>query len=167
MDTNKTPPEGRAGSKKPRLTAMERLAIETGLDAECGFRRERQGIWALTRSENQRTPMSHPRSHPNTARTSRKAISLTNSEQLNAKSVKVNTHPKVNAPKLWAITLSFHQNLFFFAVSWQHNVINAECVTHAYLVCPSDTFFLQYAPRAVLAIRSRYGEPPSRRLFPL
>ena len=33
MDTNKTPPEGRAGSKKPRLTAMERLAIETGLDA--------------------------------------------------------------------------------------------------------------------------------------
>ena len=52
--------------------------------------------------------MSHPRSHPNTAKTSRKAISLTNSEQLNAKSVKVNTHPKVNAPKLWAITLSFH-----------------------------------------------------------
>ena len=33
MGTNKTPPEGRAGSKKPRLTAMERLAIETGLDA--------------------------------------------------------------------------------------------------------------------------------------
>ena len=56
--------------------------------------------------------MSHPRSHPNTARTSRKAISLTNSEQLNAKSVKVNTHPKVNAPKLWAITLSFHQICF-------------------------------------------------------
>lgn len=33
MDTNKTPPEGPAGMKKPRLTAMERLAIETGLDA--------------------------------------------------------------------------------------------------------------------------------------
>ena len=33
MDTNKTPPEGLAGMKKPRLTAMERLAIETGLDA--------------------------------------------------------------------------------------------------------------------------------------
>lgn len=33
MSTNKTPPEGSAGSKKPRLTAMERLAIETGLDA--------------------------------------------------------------------------------------------------------------------------------------
>ena len=33
MDTNKTQPEGLAGSKKPRLTAMERLAIETGLDA--------------------------------------------------------------------------------------------------------------------------------------
>ena len=33
MDTNKTPPEGLAGKKKPRLTAMERLAIETGLDA--------------------------------------------------------------------------------------------------------------------------------------
>ena len=33
MDTNKTPPEGLALRKKPRLTAMERLAIETGLDA--------------------------------------------------------------------------------------------------------------------------------------
>ena len=33
MDTNKTPPEGLAGMKKPRLTTMERLAIETGLDA--------------------------------------------------------------------------------------------------------------------------------------
>ncbi len=33
MDTNKTPPEGLAWKKKPRLTAMERLAIETGLDA--------------------------------------------------------------------------------------------------------------------------------------
>ena len=33
MDTNKTPPEGLAGRKKPRLTAMERLAIEMGLDA--------------------------------------------------------------------------------------------------------------------------------------
>ena len=33
MDTNKTPPDGLAGKKKPRLTAMERLAIETGLDA--------------------------------------------------------------------------------------------------------------------------------------
>ena len=33
MDTNKTPPEGLAEKKKPRLTAMERLAIETGLDA--------------------------------------------------------------------------------------------------------------------------------------
>ena len=33
MDTNKTPREGRAVLKKVRLTAMERLAIETGLDA--------------------------------------------------------------------------------------------------------------------------------------
>lgn len=33
MDTNKTPPEGLALRKRPRLTAMERLAIETGLDA--------------------------------------------------------------------------------------------------------------------------------------
>ena len=33
MDTNKTPPERLAEKKKPRLTAMERLAIETGLDA--------------------------------------------------------------------------------------------------------------------------------------
>ena len=33
MDASKTPPGGRAGMKKPRLTAMERLAIETGLDA--------------------------------------------------------------------------------------------------------------------------------------
>ena len=33
MDTNKTPPGELAGMKKPRLTAMERLAIETGLDA--------------------------------------------------------------------------------------------------------------------------------------
>lgn len=32
MDTNKTPPEGRAGSKKPRLTAMERLTIEIELN---------------------------------------------------------------------------------------------------------------------------------------
>ena len=52
--------------------------------------------------------MSHPRSHPDTARTLRKTITLTNSERLNAKSVKVNAHPKVNAPKLWAFTLSFH-----------------------------------------------------------
>jgi IS30 family transposase len=33
MHTNKTPPEGLAGMKKPRLTAMDRLAIEAGLDA--------------------------------------------------------------------------------------------------------------------------------------
>ena len=33
MDANKTPPEGRAGSKKPSLTAMERLAGKIGLDA--------------------------------------------------------------------------------------------------------------------------------------
>ena len=33
MGTNKTPPKGLALRKKPRLTAMERLAIETGLDA--------------------------------------------------------------------------------------------------------------------------------------
>ena len=33
MDTNKIPPGELAGMKKPRLTAMERLAIETGLDA--------------------------------------------------------------------------------------------------------------------------------------
>ena len=33
MDTNKTPREGRAVLKKVMLTAMERLAIETGLDA--------------------------------------------------------------------------------------------------------------------------------------
>ena len=32
MDTNKTPPEGLAGSKKPRLTAMERLTIEIELN---------------------------------------------------------------------------------------------------------------------------------------
>ena len=30
MDTNKMPPKGLAGMKKPRLTAMDRLAIETG-----------------------------------------------------------------------------------------------------------------------------------------
>ena len=52
--------------------------------------------------------MSRPRSHPNTARTRRKTINLTNSERLNAKSVKVNAHTKVNAYKLWAFTLSFH-----------------------------------------------------------
>lgn len=34
MDTDKTPPEGPAGMKKPRLTAMERPATETGLDAD-------------------------------------------------------------------------------------------------------------------------------------
>ncbi|MBQ6142007.1 MAG: hypothetical protein IJI54_12065, partial [Kiritimatiellae bacterium] len=51
--------------------------------------------------------------HPNTARTRRKTITLTNSERLNAKSVKVNAHTKVNAYKLWAFTLSFH--LFHFA----------------------------------------------------
>ena len=33
MHTNKTPPEGPAGMKKPRLTSMDRLAIEAGLDA--------------------------------------------------------------------------------------------------------------------------------------
>ena len=33
MGTNKTSPKGLALRKKPRLTAMERLAIETGLDA--------------------------------------------------------------------------------------------------------------------------------------
>ena len=33
MDTNKTPPGRPAGMKKPRLTAMERLAMETGLNA--------------------------------------------------------------------------------------------------------------------------------------
>ena len=35
-----------------------------------------------------------------------KTITLTNSEELNVKSVKVNAHPKVNACKLWAFTLS-------------------------------------------------------------
>ncbi|MBQ6139699.1 MAG: hypothetical protein IJI54_00300, partial [Kiritimatiellae bacterium] len=39
----------------------------------------------------------------------RKTITLTNSERLNAKSVEVNAHTKVNAYKLWAFTLSFHQ----------------------------------------------------------
>ena len=33
MDTNKTPPAGLAGNRKARLTAMERLVIETWLDA--------------------------------------------------------------------------------------------------------------------------------------
>ena len=59
--------------------------------------------------------MSRPRSHPNTARTRRKTITLTNSERLNAKSVKVNAHPKVNAYKLWSFTLSFHRQAAFTA----------------------------------------------------
>ena len=66
----------------------------------------------MTRSERQRTPMSHPRSYPDTARARGKTITLTNSERLNAKSVEVNAHPKVNAYKLWAFTLSVHPATF-------------------------------------------------------
>jgi hypothetical protein len=44
MDTNKTPPEGLAGKKKPRLTAMERLAI-AGFTHLKKKMREGNGVW--------------------------------------------------------------------------------------------------------------------------
>ena len=49
-----------------------------------------------------------PPLHPDTARTRRKTITLTNSERPNAKSAKANAHPRVNAYKLWAFTLAVH-----------------------------------------------------------